>query len=208
MAEKTKLRTFLKDVEGASLTPYEDIHGNPTIGVGAKLDSPELKSMGIHEPASLTEDQMHELLDRQLATKRETFQKLKEEQFPLAHIEPHEEDTLLSLVYQNKNLVGPDMQRSLNTNQKDQVAKEILLRSNKNKIPGIQKRRLMEAQMYSGSPDAFNDLIDSLSTEEISQIQNIMNNMQNKHELLKIQEQYPFLRGLNEPRFKRLIDIK
>lgn len=195
------IANFLKKQEGSSPEKYLDIEGKPTIGFGANLNSPEtpqlLESMGIpyqdviSGKRSLTPEESDLLLNKQLEEKKKYFNIIKKHDFPNAQIQPNEQTALQSLMYNNPHLIGPAMRDLLNKNQKEDVAKEILLRSNKDKQPGIQKRRMEEASQYSG--DNFKDVVNNLSNEEKSQIVDILKSIKNPNERKKVMDQYPFL---------------
>lgn len=199
-----KLKAFLKQQEGFQNQQYTDQTDNPTIGYGSKMTSPEvpdvLQDMGV-DPATitsgerqLTPEQADQLQNKQIEEKQKYFNNIKKQDFPHAEIKDNENTALMSLMYNNPQLVGPDMRQQLENNDKIAVAKEILLRSNKAKDAGLQKRRLDEAAMYSG--ETFPDVINSLNDDEKSQIRTILGNIQNVNERERVLNQYPFLREM------------
>ena len=201
MRKYRKLKKFLKEQEGYSPDVYADTEGNPTVGFGANLNSPEvdqyLSEMGkdkeriLSGEESLDPTESDQLKDMQLQDKQQFLEAVKKRDFPQAQIEPNEQDALLSMAYNSPQLIGPNMRKLLNENRKEDVSKEILLRSNRDKTPGIQKRRLEESRMYSG-PN-FENIVKTLKPEEIHEIRNIINNIKNVNEREKVLQEYPFL---------------
>lgn len=197
-----KLKTFLNQQEGYSDDVYKDSNDIPTVGHGANLQSPEveghLDEMGIDKEKVLTgQDTLNPeeaalLQQKQIEDKKQFLENVRKKDFPNAKIESNQYDALLSMAYNSPQLIGPQLRTLLDQNKPQDVAKEILLRSNKNKEPGIQKRRIQEAEMYSGKD--FPNVINNLSPEEITEIKNVINGIQNIHERNRVLEQYPFLK--------------
>lgn len=199
MADKEQLKKFLEEVEGRSTTPYTDHKGNPTVGVGSNLNSPEmpaiLNELGV-TPEQLQKglpiDTQDAIMDKQLDEKGRYLQNIQKRDFPNANLAPHQETAVKSLMYNAPGLVGPDMRGHLDKGDTAAAVKEILLRSNKNKIPGIQRRRLKEAETFAG--DEWQQITDSLTDEERGQIYQLLEKIQNPHTKEQTLKEYDFLK--------------
>lgn len=199
-----KLKNFLNQQEGYSEDVYKDTQDIPTVGHGSNLQSPEveghLDEMGIDKDRvlagqdTLNPEEAALLQQKQIEDKKQFLDNVRKKDFPNSQINPNEYDALMSLSYNSPKLIGPQIRGLLNQNKDQDVAKEILLRSNKNKEPGLQKRRLEEAQMYSG--EQFPNVVKSLSPEEINEIRTIVGGIKNIHERNRVLEQYPFLKEI------------
>lgn len=215
MSTFSKIKSFLKNQEGYSDDVYQDTEGNPTVGYGSNLRSPEvsghLEEMGIDKQRvlagedTLSPEEAELLKQKQIEDKQQFLENVRKKDFPNAQISPEQYTALTSLAYNSPQLIGPQLRALLNENRPQDVAKEILLRSNKDKVPGLQKRRLEEAKMYSG--EDFPNVVKTLTPEEIKEIRTIINGIQNVHERNRVFEQYPFLQEIVPKRqFKRLVN--
>lgn len=195
-----KTLDFLKQVEGYEPEVYQDSNLKPTFGIGANLQSPatqeaakalkfntdELKRSGI------SPEQSDMLARKTLELKHPEFKRIKEQSFPGAKLNHDQEAALMSLYYNNPKLLGPLMRGYLDTNDVTKVSKEILLRSNKNKRPGIAKRRLAEAEMFAG--ESFPEVMKAFSPDEKKELLNLIENIKNPNEKARVLEKYlPFL---------------
>lgn len=209
-----KLESFLKEQEGYSPDVYNDIRGNPTVGIGTNLKSPEvpkmLENMGIsHDDVvrgdrQLTSEESQELMRQQVADKAKLFSALQQSSFPNAQIADNEKSALMSMYTNSPKLIGPNIQRYLDGNMKNEVVKEMMLRSNKHKDPGIESRRIREAELYAG-PELFQNVVNTLSDDEKTQIREIVKGIKNPHERIRVMEQYPFLKEVLPGRYGRML---
>ena len=201
------LYPFLEDVEDTHLQVYRDTKNNPTIGTGFNLDAPgaeehltplklsKEKLMGGHV---ITPEEARRLMDQKVHENEKLFSSMQKNYFPTTKLNPAQQAALLSMMYNNPSLIGPQMREHLNQNDTPAVIKEIMLRSNKAKDPGILKRRIQEAELYGGPVD-FNTTIKSMDPEELAEIKSIMSSMTNQNELTRLQEKYPFLKEERQP---------
>ena len=208
----SNLKDFIKKHEGEKFKVYDDEPGNPTIGAGFNLNSPDasniLGQMGLNrqellQGKEITPEQSNELLDRKIDAHQVLLERLRQKDFPNSEIYPNEQDALDSLMYNSPKLIGPNMRQHLEANDDTEAAREIMLKSNRDKVPGIQKRRLEEAEMYAG--DNFENVVESLSPEEITEVKNIIGQIKNPHTRMEIMKQFPFLKDVvPSSRFKKL----
>ena len=127
--------------EGFSDSPYMDSKGNPTVGHGLNLNSPEtaqrIRMVANIEPNDLLSGAAKITPEQSDAVRRDNFeattdklQDLKDKNFPSAQINPAQHAALADMHYENHNLIGPQLQDKLNKNDVHGVIKEILLNSN------------------------------------------------------------------------------
>jgi GH24 family phage-related lysozyme (muramidase) len=186
--DKRRFKDLIKPLEGQEKSVYLDSNKIPTVGFGANLNSPDIpkifEAQGIDRDrvlsgkVSITPEQADKIMDAQLAEKRQYFDNIRKKDFPNAKLDPNQEASLMSMMYNNPQLVGPNMRKLLNENNTTEAAKEILLRSNKGGVPGIQLRRLEEAQEFLG-PAKFDEVTQTLTPEERSLITSRIDKIQN-----------------------------
>ena len=203
---------FTKKYEGFSEEPYLDSNGNPTVGAGINMNSPEvpelMKSAGLDYDSVLSgkqkvsEQKSNFMHDRQVDEKYKMWQDLKSKEFPLFQEDEGKISAVNSLTMNSPALLGPNIQKLMNENDTPGVIKEILLNSNKKDNPGLQKRRLGEAKEYAG-PD-FQNIVDNLSDNEKYEIRDIVMNIKNMNERNKVMAEYPFLNKIIKPRFGKI----
>lgn len=209
MNQDDQLREHIMAFEGMESQPYEDTKDYTTVGMGANLDAPgteqHLKAMGLDSNLEkISDEQAQELYERQMAEKRNIFNNIRQQNFPQAQLAPNQENALMAMIYQNLGYLGPNMRGHLKAGDDAAVFKEMLLRSNKGDDPGIQRRRLAEAKMYAG--DQYDELLQSLTPEEITEIRQIISNMKNPHTKMQTFEEYPFLKEIapQSPKFDKI----
>lgn len=201
---------FIKQHEGFSAETYGDTKGIPTIGYGGNLQSPDMPEileevgvdpeMALQGKVRLGKDTSEKIFEKQRAEKEQYFDNIKQKDFPDSDISENERAALVSMGYNSPRLWGPKLRKMLQMNDDVGVAKEIMLGSNKNKVPGIQKRRLEEARMYSG--DNFEQVYKTLSPQEKDEMRNIILQIKNPHERQRVLEEFSFLKP--ELRFNKL----
>jgi GH24 family phage-related lysozyme (muramidase) len=212
--DNKRFNKLIKKHEGFSPDVYDDTQGNPTIGAGTNLNSPEVPEMlekqGLDVDAVRSGEQLVDpstlmkLSQEQLNEKRQYLDNIRKRDFPNARITPEKQEVLESLMYNSPALLGPNLRDQLNRNDEIEATKEILLRSNKNKDPGIQKRRLDEARTFSGKN--FQEVMKTLTPEEKAEIRNLIQNIKNVHERNRVFEMYPELSEIVSKRpFRKLI---
>lgn len=180
------LLQHLDEVEGFRPTIYKDTEGNNTIAHGFNIDEPANQNLlrlfnrqpdSFHQGEEISESEGRELQKHVLNRKEnELKSKLGEETFN--QLRPNEQAALMSMAYQSMNLIGPRIIQYLNENQSLDANKEILLNSNSGNNPGIQLRRLKEAELFS-DPIQFQNVVNSLNNEEK---QRVINNLKNLKE--------------------------
>lgn len=192
--------TFIKSHEGYSPEVYGDTKGIPTVGYGANLESPDiaetlntlnLDEQAIRQGASVDKKSADAIFQAQRAEKERYFDTINKKDFPDSDISENERAALVSMGYNSPRLWGPKLRKMLQMNDDAGVTREILTGSNKNNVPGIQKRRLEEAKMYAG--DDFEQIYNSLPPEEKNKIVNTIQQIKNPHERQRVFQQYPFL---------------
>jgi GH24 family phage-related lysozyme (muramidase) len=179
--------------EGHRSNVYNDIKDVPSIGKGLNLQSPltrtvlqgfgynpdEVISGKVTVPEETLNDVYEYLLDKNLADIQDKFsdQGLSE----------HELAALTSLNYNSPSLIGPNLTKAIMNGDKSAAAKEILLRSNKEKNSGIAKRRLKEASLFAGGK------LPDLTPEETMELRSHFVNMPDSAEKRKLYTDYPML---------------
>ena len=132
------LKPFLKEVEGYSSTIYPDAKGNPTVGYGFNLNSPEVVStLNAHgydlekiQKEGLPEEVADKIKDSILDREENSFKNsITPEKFE--SLSDNEKSALMSMQYNSPGLIGPNMRGYLGADDKINVAREILLNSNK-----------------------------------------------------------------------------
>jgi GH24 family phage-related lysozyme (muramidase) len=201
---------FIKQHEGYSPETYEDTKGLETIGYGANLASPDVPKimddmnidhdLAIQGRVRIGKDTANKIFDAQRQEKEQIFDNINKRDFPNSEITENERAALISLGYNSPKLWGPNLRSKLEANDDIGVAREILLQSNKSKTPGLQKRRLEEAKLYSG--ENWEKVYQTLSPQERKEIRNIILQIKNPHERERVLNEFPFLRP--NMRFQKL----
>lgn len=207
-ASRAILYPFLEDMEDTHLEVYNDSNQNPTIGTGINLNAPGVetyltpmqleKEKLIKGEQKITPEQAKSLMDMKVHENEKMFSSMKKEYFPSTQLNPAQQAALLSMMYNNPSLMGPQLREHLNQNDTPNVIKEMLLRSNNEKDPGILKRRIREAELFGGPVD-FNTTVKSMDPEEVAEMKKIISSMKNRNELAKTYELYPFLKPEVQP---------
>jgi len=189
---------FLEEHEGMSPTVYKDTSQIDTIGVGANLNSPATqraaKNLSINtgqlraSQSSLTPEQSQLLAKETLKIKLPEYKRKIKREPERPPLQTNQHAALLSLYYNNPQLIGPMLQHKVATGDDMGAAAEIMLRSNKDKLPGITKRRLAEAELYLG--DKFPEIKQQLTPEDIKYIKDSLNSVENEHERARLLEKY------------------
>lgn len=214
---KSQLDKLIKGHEQFRDSVYQDSDNNPTIGYGTNLNSPEVPEiMRLHDidydqvklgNRKLSEEEANKIKDAQITDKERYFNKMLGERVPASsELNDTKKAALMSMYYNSPKLFGPNMVQHLNNNDDINVIKEMLLRSNKDKKPGVLKRRLDEAEVYGGPQDFANTfkVMDNNEKRELIDILHRTENEQLKQELLKkympyLMPQKPVLKKLFEP---------
>ncbi len=207
---KKRLVPQLEEQEGFRETAYLDGRGVPTIGTGFNLKDEEVRNiLNLYgkDPAKLEagEDTLDRdtnslvkdrILDRKLNLTR---QKLSPELWDT--LNEDQQVTVGNLGYQSLNNIGPNLTNAIQNNDKYGAVYEIAANTNKYQDPGIQYRRLKQAQTYAG--DDFFTILSSFDNETKKKILENLSNIENEHtrkEAMDAYEQY-----LKEKLFKRIL---
>lgn len=193
---------LIKSVEGHSDDVYADQKGNATVGTGLNLedgtvqglmkmrgyDVDEVKS-GKRNIASEDLDSIHNsyLDDRERLVKGRMGNDLYET------LQPHEKAAMMSMGYQSLNNLGPTLTGAIAGNDKIAAIREMVLNTNKDKDPGILRRRMQEAELYGGPLD-FSSAFKVMSPEEKQQLTSIIEKTKNEHTRQELMDKYgPYL---------------
>lgn len=147
-------RQILVESEGDLSTVYKDHKGIPTVGVGINLHDAVnynfLKGMGI-EPEDVIEGRRvlskkeRDLLFENAVHEAEKIVSTKIKR-PLTE---NQRLALVSLAFNNPNLIGPNLTRYVNEGNWTAAEREIRQFSNRNRHSGIQNRRNREADLFA-----------------------------------------------------------
>lgn len=208
MADNNKLLEHLKEYEGYKEKVYPDSNENPTIGYGTNLRAPGLENylkqinktrMGLMEGAeSLNPEEAEFLMKKQIEDAQKTFEGIQQKDFPQTQLTEDQLAALTSLTYNNPKLIGPQLRQFLSEDNREEAIKEILLRSNRAKDPGIMRRRLAEAEMYAGQ-----NPLKMLSEDELEELKIIASNIESPGTRQGLLDMYPSLKDIesNNSRF-------
>lgn len=206
---------MLNESEGFKDELYYDHNNNPTIGYGINLnDDANKQLLGLHgvDPESLymggklDPEQSHALRDKILDRKESELRShISDDMFD--KLTPNKQAALMSLMYNSRNLIGPNMRQQLAGDDDLAVGREMLLNSNPKGELGTLVRRTGEAETYV-SPDKMNDLFRSMNLEEQAKLNEILNKTQNENVKRDYLEKYgQYLNpGYNKPlNFNKLL---
>jgi GH24 family phage-related lysozyme (muramidase) len=143
-----------------SETMYRDRAGRARIGYDFNLDDPELREMA-RNVLGKSEAEMDAIASGEQGisardsrvlyeariSRAERFIKNRFEDVPLGD---NQRMALVSLAYQNEQLIGPNLTRLVNEGDWEGAEEEIRQRSNGLKLEDIANRRNMEADMFRG----------------------------------------------------------
>src|SRR6185503_4717253 len=209
------LETHLKDVEGYSPEVYADQKGIPTVGTGINLRSPSsakaMDDLGIVQKNAqeaqelLGEDDLERIKTNVIGQKKDLLNTIKSQSFPQKELKENQEAALLSLAYNSPQLIGPNLRQRLNENDDLGAMREIILNSNKENSPGLQLRRIKEAELYGGPLD-FQQLLKAMSPEEKKQVFDQLNQIENETQRNEVLQKYAqfdpnYKRPLEKPQF-------
>lgn len=212
------LQSHLDDVEGYSSEVYNDQKGIPTIGNGINLRSPSsskaMNDLGIVQNTdeksnpTFNEEDLARIKTNVIGQKKELFNTIKSQSFPQKELKENQEAALLSLAYNSPQLIGPNIRQKLNDNDDLGTMKEILLNSNKENSPGLQLRRVKEAELYGGPLD-FQQLLKTLTPQEKQQVFDHLNNIENDAQKTEVLQKYAqfnpdYKRPLEKPQFFKM----
>lgn len=181
---------MLEKAEGFKDTVYYDTNNNPTIGHGINLNDKANQEMlrlneinvdDLYKGRSLSPEQSsslkHKILDRK---EKELKSHVTDDLFN--QLSANEQASLMSLMYNSRNLIGPKLREYLGSGDKLGAAREILANSNPKNELGTLFRRTDEAANFINNDDTqMADLFRTLSPEESLKIKNILDNTKNEN---------------------------
>lgn len=211
------LQDHLNDVEGYSSDVYDDQKGIPTVGGGINLRSPSstkamddlgIKSSDEESKQLFGDDDLERIKNNVIGQKKELLGSIQSQSFPNKQLKENQEAALLSLAYNSPQLLGPNLRQRLNENDDLGAMKEIILNSNKENSPGLQLRRIKEAELYGGPLD-FQQMIKTLSPDEKKQVFDHLNNIENEEQRNTVLQKYAqfdpnYKRPLEKPQFFKM----
>lgn len=187
--------------EGFSEEVYPDEKGIPTVGPGISLNSPEvpqiLNEMG-YDPSRvksgeqlISPEHLESIANEQLKEKQRYLQTIQKQDFPEYKPTENELNALMLLMSNSPKLIGPNLRDRLNKNDRFGAFDEIISRSNKDKSPGVQFRRMQEAEEFAGenAPEYFQ----RLPTSQKDEMRSILEQTQNPGHLEDIKKRFPQL---------------
>lgn len=201
------LNSHLDEFEGYSSEVYEDQKGIPTVGTGINLRGPAtgkaMSDLGITNETdeSFKQEDLSLIKNNIINQKKDFLNNVKSQSFPNKELKENQEAALLSLAYNSPALIGANLRQRLNENDDLGVMKEILLNSNRENSPGLQFRRVKEAEMYGGPLD-FQQLIKSMSPEEKKQVFDQLSKIENDEQKNTVLQKYSQF----DPNYKRPLE--
>lgn len=210
------LESHLNEFEGFSPEVYKDQKGIDTVGTGISLRSPSSsKAMEeldiVPKENTFKEEDLERIKNNVIEQKKELLNRIKSQSFPQKELKENQEAALLSLAYNSPQLLGPNLRQRLNENDDLGAMREILLNSNKENSPGLQLRRVKEAELYGGPLD-FQQLIKTLKPEEKKQVFEQLNMIENEEQKKSVLDKYSqfnpeYKRPLEAPTFYKLPNL-
>lgn len=159
---------FISEHEGWRSKTYEDTRGFRTVGFGFNLDEPTNRTL-YKNVLNKTDEDFEALRNGQTElSNREgrvlfeaaagSAERLISNKFSDTDLKGYERLSLISLAYNSPSLIGPNLTKHIKAGDRKAAFDEIKFRSNGRKSKGIQNRRDLEAQMFSGmNPDDAED---------------------------------------------------
>jgi len=159
---------FISEHEGWRSKTYEDTRGFRTVGFGFNLDEPTNRTL-YKNVLNKTDEDFEALRNGQTElSNREgrilfeaaagSAERLISNKFSDTDLKGYERLSLISLAYNSPKLIGPNLTKHIKSGDRKAAFDEIKFRSNGRKSKGIQNRRDLEAQMFSGmNPDDAED---------------------------------------------------
>jgi GH24 family phage-related lysozyme (muramidase)/murein DD-endopeptidase MepM/ murein hydrolase activator NlpD len=154
-----RLFDYIKDREGERLESYKDHKGLTTVGVGFNMDAegardrfeqvlPTVDFDAVYSgEVDLLPSQSRALFDGTIGT----YESIVSRKIGDAPLSENQRIALTSLAFNSPSLIGDNLTKFVQEGRHIAAANEIKNRSNKNRHPGIQNRRDVEAQTYLGS---------------------------------------------------------
>lgn len=165
---------FLRQVEGIREFAYDDATGKridgstpkkgfATVGVGFNMERKDAQSV-FKNVLGLGPDQFNKVKNGEVPLSPDQIRRLFD--FTIQEAEQHvarrlddapiteqQRIALVSMAFNNPELVGPNLSRMVKNGRFEEAKKEILYKSNLRRHRGLARRRYMEALMFSGQAD-------------------------------------------------------
>lgn len=196
-----RFKELRKRLEGFSPEVYPDQKGIPTVGHGINLNSPEvseiLDNMGYDTEAvkrgvlELSPEELDVVANEQDMEKKRYLQTIQKQDFPNYKPTENELNALMLLMSNSPKLIGPNLRQRLNNNDRFGAFDEIINRSNKDKSPGVQYRRMQEAEEFAG--DKAQEYFQRLPASNIDEMRGILEQTQNPGHLEDMKKRFPHL---------------
>jgi GH24 family phage-related lysozyme (muramidase) len=189
----------LAKFEGYDSGVYKDIKGIDTAGFGFNLDAPETRGIlaaSGYDPEDIRSGKVILDKDQAIDIKKQLIdinQRAIEKEFGDYGLSDNEIAALTSLRYNSPKLIGPNLTKYIQSGDKESAAREILVRSNKEKNAGLAKRRLEEAELFTGGK------LPELNIAESEELRNIFKDRPDTLDKRKLLAQYPFLNPSTTP---------
>lgn len=187
---KQIVKPMLDKSEGFKDTLYYDSKNLPTIGPGLNLkDEGNVTLMKLNnidvdslfQGGQLTPEQGSLLRDKVLERKeKELRSHVSDDLFD--ELNPNEKASLMSLMYNSRNLIGPKLKENLAKGDKLGTAREILAYLNPKNELGTLVRRSDEASTFIGNDEEqLNNLFRTLTPEEIQKLKSVLDKSDNEN---------------------------
>lgn len=169
-------RAFIEESEGRRKIVYKDHKGNRTVGIGFNMESDSARAVWKRAfgdggldfnkvrsgKVALNDTQIEKLFDASV----QDAESLVSNRFSGTRLTTHQRLALVSMAFNNPNLIGENLTKYVRGGDLNAAAREILYKSNKNKHKGIANRRYREATMFVGHGSASQVLPDFKEYQE------------------------------------------
>jgi GH24 family phage-related lysozyme (muramidase) len=180
---------MLEKAEGFKDSLYFDSNEIPTIGHGINLKDKANQEMlrlqgidvdGLYKGGTLNPEQSMGLKNKILDRKESELRAhISDDLFD--ELSPSQQATMMSLMYNSRNLIGPKVRENLAKKDNLGVAREILAYSNpKNELGTLVRRSDEASQFLDNKEEELQNLFRTLTPEEIQRINSILDKTDNE----------------------------
>lgn len=199
--------SFIKEHEGFKPESYLDHNKHETIGHGIRTDNPRYQEYLTNNPSrnpasgkpQLSEDQSLGIVSQIMNDKKNELKELLKNRASGYQGTPQKNAVLNSLIYQSNNLLGPHVLESLNKNDDNAIAGELLFNSNPKNMPGVLQRRLDEAKMYMGD-DQFMNYLKSLGPAKAQDLIGMLQKTKDEQKRNELLQKHSYLNDIANPK--------
>jgi GH24 family phage-related lysozyme (muramidase) len=150
---------FLREHEGFRNAVYKDHKGKRTVGIGFNMDATGAKDRFekalpsvdfkevYHGDRKLSDAEVNTLFEKTITE----YEKIMDTKLGDVDLTEHQRVALLSMVFNNPSLLGPNLTKFVKDGDLNKAMEEILFKSNASSHRGLQNRRVREAQFFMGS---------------------------------------------------------